>query len=121
MKPLRWWADRWRGRWQTRVLLCGDRVELVRSSRCLDLFTRRGALLTMRYSRRPAAAYETVREHERNGTGPARWVLNTRPLFIGIGGDNLVELGVWRWAWLATWVPDDFRLIARRDTQLACK
>jgi hypothetical protein len=73
-----------------------------------------GSFVTATWVRDPDTMPDTVRRAVREGRATSRFILNTRPLFVGLLGGNLVEIGVWRWGGVLTWFEDDMRRLARR-------
>lgn len=77
-----------------------------------------GTILTGILKRDPASAVaiakRKVADHKAGGSPPpSHVVINTRPLFVGVLGSNIAEIGVGRRFLLITWVENDLRRLAR--------
>lgn len=97
-----------------RYLILGG-IEVARQPRCLDLLTPWGSLLGVRFTRNPPRSVGIARsKHADPQRRVCRWMpVNTRPLFLGLGGSNVVEVGVWRVGLVACWVTNDMRWRSR--------
>jgi hypothetical protein len=73
-----------------------------------------GSFLTATWVRDPDTMPDVARQAITDGRATSRWiVLNTRPVFFGLLGQNIVEVGVWRRGGVLTWFENDMRRLAR--------